>query len=170
MKKLLLCSGPTDSPYGNDGWFRVDGKEEFRPDFVSELPPIPKEVADMGPWDRIALIHGIEHFYVWDAFALVQQCLSLLSNEGELILEQPDLQKCCEYFDSPQSILGIYGYTGSCDPAMAHRFGYTPHMLTNLVKRAGFEEVRIERPLFHNIDRDFRLVAIKKGFPENAVQ
>ena len=40
----------------------------------------------MGPWDMIALIHGIEHFYSWEAPELLRQCWEILTPGGQLIL------------------------------------------------------------------------------------
>lgn len=161
MKKLLLCSGPRHAPYGLDGWFRVDGERGVMPDIVATLPPVPDDLRQMGPWDMIALIHGIEHFYSWDAFELIRGCFELLRPEGQLILEQPDLEKCMWYFDDPQYMKGIYGEQSYREPSLVHRYGWTPRTLTNMVRQAGFKETMIEKAIFHFPPRDFRLVAIR---------
>jgi predicted SAM-dependent methyltransferase len=143
-----------------DGWFRVDSNKAFEPDLVASVPPIPDAVRKAGPWEIIGLIHGIEHFYVWDAFELVKQCHSILEPNGQMILEQPNLEACMASFGSPESMLGIYGEQSYRDPALAHRYGYTPKTLTNMVLRAGFSRAVIEPAQFHRPERDFRLVAI----------
>ena len=159
LKKLLLCSGGILSPYGQDGWFRVDGNPMYDPDLVATLPPIPDVLREMGPWDRIALIHGIEHFYRWNAVALVKQCREILVPGGQLILEQPNLATCIVRNDSEMELRGIYGETAFCDPAMIHRFGYTPESLTKMVRRTGFATTVIEEAHFYTKHLAFRLVA-----------
>lgn len=161
MKKLLLCCGPKKSPYGEDGWFRVDANPAVRPDLIADLPPIPDALRQVKPWDMIALIHGIEHFYIWDAFQLVRECYELLAPGGQLILEQPNLEKCIWYFDDPRFMKGIYGEQCHRDPSLVHKYGWTPQTLTNMVRDAGFQQTVIEPAVFHFKERDFRLVAIR---------
>jgi predicted SAM-dependent methyltransferase len=159
VKKLLLCSGPRQSPYGEDGWFRVDSNPVVRPDLLASVPPIPYELRERGPWDIIALIHGIEHFYRWEAPEVMRGCWELLSPGGQLILEQPNLEKCMD--TSERSMLGLYGEQSYKEPTLVHRWAYTPDTLTELALQAGFAKTVIEPARFHFPPRDFRLVAIR---------
>ncbi len=161
MKKLLLCSGPRQSPYGQDGWFRVDSDAGSEPDLVATVPPIPDAVKAMGPWDMVALIHGIEHFEWWDAVELLKDINGILAPEGNLILEQPNLETCLGHLDDPAYLGGIYGDVTRKEPAMRHRFGYTPNLLGAFLTRAGFSQVHVERAVFHRPERDFRMVAVR---------
>lgn len=145
-----------------DGWFRVDSNSATRPDLIATVPPVPYILRDKGPWDIIALIHGIEHFYQWEAAELVRQCWEMLTpNGGQLILEQPNLEKCVQSYQSERGMMGIYGDQSWKEPGLAHRYGYTPQTLRTLTLEAGFTRTVLEPAQFHYPPRDFRLVAIR---------
>ena len=132
---------------------------ETKPDLIAKIPPIPEEVRSMAPWDRIALIHGIEHFYFWEARQLIQELRPLLAADGILILEQPDISVCAAHMNIPAFRDGIYGDSAKPTAEYAHRYGYTPATLVNMVRDGGFSRIVYGMPLFHNVVRDFRLEA-----------
>ncbi len=151
MKKLLLCAGPRSAPYGQSDWFRVDSDPRVEPDLICSVPPMPVKVRAMAPFDRIALIHGIEHFYPWDAFQLLVECRDMLAKDGILILEQPDLSKCNSKAE------WIFGDPDHCNPDMLHKWGYIPATLSEMLMGAGFKRTLVKPALFHDPARDFRI-------------
>ena len=166
MKKLLLYSGPATAPYGNDQvdpWIRVDNDASVNPDVISYVPPIPSSLA--GPWDRIALIHGIEHCYPWDALALIADIHKILVPGGIAIFEQPNLTKCAEHASSKDAArvrFGLQGLFG--DPSsvgMMHHWAYSPETLGALLRQHGFSRIAVKAALFHVPDRDFRIEATR---------
>ena len=161
MKRLLLCAGPRNGPYSTDRWFRVDCDPRVEPDLVARVPPIPQELKDHGEWDTIALIHGIEHFAVWDVRRLLAELCPLLKVGGTLILEQPNIAVCSAHLDNPVYYNGIYGDPVGDRDDMLHKSGHTPESLAAEVVRAGFRDPVTGAPLFHHPERDFRLVATR---------
>lgn len=160
-KKLLLCAGPRFGPPGGEGWFRVDIDPRVEPDLVASVIPLPDQVREMAPWDKVCLIHGIEHFTEWDAFDLLCQVREILKPGGVLIMEQPNLEVCVQHLDNPVYYGGIYGDVRRREPGMRHLSGHTPKSLTAMVMRAGYSESLTREPLFHHPERDFRLVATR---------
>lgn len=161
MKKLLLCSGRREDPYGDSDWFRVDRNPRVEPDLIAGILPLPIRVINNRPWDRVALIHGIEHFYPWEAEALVREIVTILKPDGVLILEQPNLLKCVEMVTAGEhdGTVGLYGDPSHEDTGMMHRWCYTPQTLANLVLHCGFSKAVMKKALFHNEERDFRMEA-----------
>jgi predicted SAM-dependent methyltransferase len=93
----------------------------------------------------------------------------VLKPGGLLVLELPDLFKCCKNFladmgDNPRnSLWGMFGDSKHTDPLMLHKWGYTPETLGKILKQAGFVKVRQANPQFHarRLNRDMRLEARK---------
>lgn len=161
LVKLDLAPGDKT----NAGYLRVGYSPDF--DFVCdvrELKPIPDSFAD-----EAMAIHVVEHLLPWELLGALVEWKRVLKPGGLLVLECPDLYKCCRNFvrdwgENPRSsILGIYGDPGYCDELMLHRYGYTPETLAAVVRKAGFIKVREKAPKFHarRLDRDLRLEARK---------
>ncbi len=166
--KLILCAGPSD--YGPE--FKThDGMPEFGTDYVATLPPLPAEIMER-QWDEIYLIHGIEHFYLWDAMILLSNMHEALAPGGLLVLEQPNVRTCAEVFlglKKPMTRIeehsGIGGIYGGPTPFLAHKYGWTPESLTEACISVGFspEKVKSGNGIAHPCayGRDFRIEATK---------
>lgn len=168
MKKLLLCAGPTRPA----GYVRLDANPEHDPDILAALPPLPAEAR--GPWDEIALIHGIEHFWRWDAGALLVDLHAALRPGGKLVLEQPNLEAAARVLlglEAPQykgllesAMWPIYGDPAHRDPGYCHRWGYTPETLRDLLREvAPWSRIDVLPQQFHAyaLGRDFRVEATR---------
>lgn len=170
--KLNVCCGKRVM----DGWTNID---------VVRAPDAPRDpevlcdvVAGIPLQDACAsvvmCVHGFEHFYRWHAEQVLDDWYRLLKPGGLLILELPDLVKCCQnYIDGkmrggkdPDQLArwGIYGDPRTNDPFMNHRWGYSPAELSAILQRHGFKEVK-ELPTQHHPagrkHRDMRLEATK---------
>lgn len=169
-EKLILCSGP----YVYSGFKTLDCNPDYQPDFCVVLPPFPRELRH-GRWSEIYLIHGIEHFYRWEAEELIPQLYEALAPDGLLVLEQPNIEVAMKValglMESPtvkpeaSGMQAIYGDPGYENPWMCHKWGWTPATLTTLVVQSGFNPSRIRtgQGLSRSFagPRDFRLEAIK---------
>lgn len=167
--KLNVCCGKRIM----DGWVNIDvvPTEGATPDILADARKIPLEDACA---DEIMCIHGIEHFYQWEAHELAKECMRLLKPGGLLAIECPDIIKCCENLlrgyampnkDPYQmSYWGLYGDPRTENPYMGHKWGYTPKTLRHFLKLHGFVDLVDEVTQFHpagRVRRDLRMTARK---------
>ena len=166
MKLNIGCGGRRI-----EGFTGVDAVERPGADMVANADAIP--LPD-GSVDEIMAIHLIEHVHLWEAPDLVREWHRLLAPGGRLVLELPDIVKCCKNVVSglfvggkdPEQLgmWGCYGDPRQKDPWMSHKWGYTFKTLQPMVAAAGFIKI-VEKPtMFHpagKVDRDFRLEARK---------
>lgn len=127
---------------------------------------------------EIMAIHLFEHLLPWEAEGVLKEWHRLLKPGGKLVLEMPDLKKCCENVlkllngevimagkDPRQAGLwGLYGDDRLEDVYMLHRWGYTFQTIKPMLERVGFQKIKEHATIYHPIGRDvrdFRVEAIK---------
>lgn len=172
--KINVCAGR----HLLEGWVNVDAVVSTHPKAKGKAPEI---LADMrsiplpdGCADELMCIHGIEHVLPWEAEDAVREWHRLLKVGGTLIIECPDLIKCCKNVISgykvkdkhpdQMGLWGLFGDTGLRDPGMCHRYAYSPSSMTKLLERNGFTKIRSEHPQWHGAGarmRDMRVTARK---------
>ena len=169
-ERLILCAGP----YIYEGFKTLDANPDYKPDYCAVLPPLPRELRD-GRCQEIYLIHGIDHFYKWEAMELMAQVHEALSDGGILVMEQPNLTVVAEVMlgirepmtenKELSGIMAIYGDPGYGNPWMCHRWGWTPDSLTSALLQCGFlpEKIKVCRAMSRPFaeGRDFRVEAKK---------
>ena len=165
--KLNIGAGGRRLP----GYTGVDVVERPGADIVAPAHAIP--LADAVA-EEVMAIHLVEHLLPWDLKTALAEWHRLLRPGGMLVLEMPDLVKCCKNIIDGRmkggkhpDQLGMWGLFGDNryeDPYMLHRWAYTFATLSPLVEAAGFRKI-VERPTqFHPAGRDhrdFRLEARK---------
>lgn len=151
-----------------DGWtncdIQVSPKAPRPPEILCDVKSIPleDECADV-----VMALHLLEHFYQWEAPAVVQEWRRLLKPGGKLILELPNLEAACRNLlkgmKDQMSMWPLYGDPGHKDPYMCHRWGYTPKTVTRFLKQQGFKKIQILKPQTHGrrANRDMRVEAIR---------
>ena len=160
-----------------DGWVNVDVQRSPKaardPEIFAEATKIP---LDDGVADEVMAIHLFEHFHFWDAPKALAEWHRLLKPGGLLVLEMPDVKKCCKnllrLIETPDlkdldslAMYGLYGDPRDQDPWMGHKWGWTPKTLRPLLKKAGFGDFTEPPTQWHAIGRklrDFRIEARKK--------
>jgi ubiquinone/menaquinone biosynthesis C-methylase UbiE len=157
--KLNVCCGSRIYPdYTNVDVTDVAGK----PDILADARDIPLED---GCADELMCIHGLEHFYQWEADDLFIEWKRLLKPGGVLVLELPNFRKACENVVANRMIgkhpdqgtlWSFYGDPRTKNPYMTHRWGYDPASLTALLKKHGFDNIREEPTQHHPVGRQFR--------------
>ena len=150
------------------GWVNCDvqqnPKAPHKLDHLCDARSIP--LAD-GCASEVMALHLIEHFYLWEAPAVLAEWRRLLRPAGKLTLELPNLRKACENVlagrADQMAMWPLYGDPGHRDPFMCHRWGYTPETITALLQANGFSSVQVLPPKTHggNPQRDMRVEAIK---------
>lgn len=146
-----------------DGYLNVDldGQADIYADVIDI--PLPDNSAD-----EILAVHVLEHLERWNAPKALAEWFRLLKPGAMLILELPDVIKCCENIVNgirkEDSIYGLYGDPTMENPLMCHRWAYSENELTELLLAAGFVDVEPKKPIFHcgkKRYRDMRLEATK---------
>src|SRR5690606_36093583 len=93
--KVNVCSGRHVLP----GWVNVDvvvsthKKAKGPPEILADMRkiPLPDNSAD-----ELMCIHGIEHVVPWEAKKALLEWRRILKPGGLLVIECPDLLKCCK--------------------------------------------------------------------------
>lgn len=157
------------------GYTGVDVVKRPAADIVAPAGKIP--LAD-GSCEEIMAIHLFEHLLPWEAADVLKEWHRLLAPGGKLVLEMPDLKKCCENIlkqlkgievmagkhPHQAGLWGLYGDDRLRDPYMLHRWGYTFKTIKPILEEAGFRNLQEFRTVYHPIGRDvrdFRVEAIK---------
>jgi predicted SAM-dependent methyltransferase len=154
-----------------EGYTGVDAIKRPAADIIAPADKIPLKP---GTIDEILAIHLVEHVHPWQTPLLLREWARLLKPGGRLVLEMPDLIKCCQNVVSGAMVggkhpdqlgmWGLYGDPRSKDPYMAHKWAWTFATLRPLVAEAGFVDITEAPTQFHPAGRefrDFRLEAVK---------
>lgn len=175
--KLALGSGGATDWLRRCGYVTLDADPATGADIIAEAPPLP----DLGPLELVEAYHFWEHLYWWQAEELAKQIYTALIPGGKLVLEMPDLTKCCRfllgldklpmketapYFPDPRfTTWGIYGaqddpkWTGNI--RQTHKWGYTPKTIREQLERAGFGKIVFADPHTGQPERDMRVEATR---------
>lgn len=154
-----------------EGYTGVDAVERPAADIIARADkiPLPDNCAD-----EIMAIHLVEHVHYWEVPALLTEWHRLLKPGGLLVLEMPDLVKCCRNIvegftyagkhPDQSGLWGLFGDPRQEDPFMGHKWAHTFKTIKPTVEAAGFIKI-VERPTqWHPVGRerrDFRLEAVK---------
>ena len=165
MRKLILCSGRQR----RKGWTTLDANPAYAPDIVATIPPLPDEVSKT-TWHEIELIHGIEHFYLWEAVPLLEELHAALEPGGRLTLEQPNIEYAAKILAgelnppkgksvSQFAMWPLYGDPSHKNKGYCHHWGWTPKTLSCALRAVGFTDITEHKAQHHYPIRDFRLEA-----------
>lgn len=175
--KLLLGCGRRRKA----GWVNIDIDPKNKPDIVaniSKLNHFKNETVSI-----IDSYHVFEHLFLNEANKAVREWYRILKKGGDLYIELPNLARCAEVIltsKNPREIelamMGIYGFDKRVifpngedkEPVFfqVHKYGWTPETITNLLKGAGFKNIKMTEPLqtfrpAYKINRDMRIHAKK---------
>lgn len=155
------------------GFTGVDAVPRPAAEIVAKADSIP--LPD-GSVEEIMAIHLLEHVHLWEAPDLLREWFRLLVPGGTLVLELPDIVKCCRNIadnytmagkhPDQAGLWGLYGDPRDKDTFMAHKWGYCFGTLKPMVEAAGFIKIAEKPTQWHPVGRerrDFRLEARKPG-------
>lgn len=161
---ILLNCGSGSTKW--DGWIGVD----LDPD-ADHVCDIRKLDFDDNIADAICSVHVVEHVYEWEAGPMLTEWKRVLKPGGRLILELPCMDKVIRYMAnvadqktlmSPTfSWWALWGDPSYRNALMTHKWGYTIQMISQLLIKCGYEDVKYEKPRYHFPQRDMRITAVK---------
>ena len=161
------------------GWVNIDSSPDARADLHIDVRRLPDYFAP-GSVSNVLLVHVLGYLRLWEARKLLRDLHVLIHPGGELVLEQPDLAKCCERVlslrDVPRDTLGEYleGVRGifafaleqddAQQPYVPYAFGWTGAHLTYELSVAGFGDISAQPGLMHGYAwRDIRITCRKQS-------
>jgi SAM-dependent methyltransferase len=139
---------------------RVDIEPSVNPDIIADLTDL--SPIQSGSADALWSSHCVEHLYLAQVPGALNEFHRVLSDDGFAVILVPDLQSVAERivadkFDEPIYNSGMgpvtahdmfYGFGPSIaagHTSMAHRCGFTPTILVNLLNATKFAEYGIRR-------------------------
>ena len=144
------------------GWqeVRLDLDPNTSPDITGSVTNL--NLFDTNSIDAVYSAHNIEHLYSHEVLPTLKEFLRVLKPTGFTIITLPDLQRVAELIADDklmdvayQSGMGpisaidmVFGHRGEIangNKLMSHRTGFTRLSLTQVLKQAGFNEVRVMR-------------------------
>jgi SAM-dependent methyltransferase len=145
------------------GYTGVDAVQRPAADIVAPAHAIPLKA---GSVHEILAVHLWEHFHPWQCPKVITEWKRLLRPGGVLVLELPDLVKCCQNVISGAMVggkhpdqlgmWGLYGDPRESDPYMSHRWGWTPKTLEAFLLEHGFTDIEHQPTQWHPAGRDHR--------------
>jgi hypothetical protein len=169
-KKLHLGCG---NEYLED-YINVDISISSKADIVCNISDVEKSLNGLN-FDEILMVHSISYLRHWEVNDFIETCLRILNTNGKLIIELPDLSKCAKVisnadiidFNYLEALRAIFAYDvnehKSKKKYHTYKSGWSSLHLCHELSKAGFKDVRILDPLFHDSQtwRDVRIEAIK---------
>jgi SAM-dependent methyltransferase len=139
---------------------RVDIEESVQPDIIADLTDL--SPITNGSADALWSSHCLEHLFQNQVLGALGEFHRVLSDDGFIVILVPDLQAVADRivtdkFDEPIYISGMgpvsahdmfYGFgpaIAAGQTSMAHRCGFTPTILVNLLNATSFAEYAIRR-------------------------
>lgn len=116
--------------------------------------------------DEIHSIHFVEHVPRLSLENMLIDWHRILKRGGKLVIEVPCLNKIAQNVVNGETnlrltVLGIFGDPNDTKPGMMHLWCYTKEELTECLLQCGFTQVVVKDPVFHVLERDMRLEAVK---------
>jgi hypothetical protein len=137
---MKLYVGSRD--YKPEGYQTVDIDPTNKPDIVADIRNM-SSVAN-GTCDEVVAGHVLEHIDWPDSFAAIAEFGRVLSMGGMVKIAVPDMSALLRMLLSGESsfhVMGlIYGLGGRENTFEAHRYGFTPGMLVDILETLGFGE------------------------------
>jgi len=144
-----------------DGYVNIDMKGGDVECDIRSLPYLDETA------DEIVAIHVAEHFFITDLLAVLTEWHRVLKTGGKLVLELPCWDKVQRLIkaDAPDNFTrwALYGQPKThVDgvPAL-HKWCWSIDEFREMLEAAGFVNIELEQPKFHQPIRDMRWVAIK---------
>lgn len=155
-----------------DGYVNVDLDERKNINYQYVKSDVSSLPFDSDTCDEILAVHVIEHIWLWELKATLQEWLRVLKPGGKVIIECPDIQKAARLLIAgiddfekdaiDAAMRAFYGDHKDREIQGRHKWGWTPRTLARALALAGFKDVKQEPAQYHFKDiRDMRITALK---------
>lgn len=150
----------TTKGFADKSWreVRFDIDESASPDIIGDVLNL--DMIDSNSYDAIFSSHNIEHVYAYQVPLMLKEFLRVLKPGGYFVVTCPNLQAVAKLVAkdrltevayvspagpiTPQDV--IFGHSASLEQGneyMAHKTGFTPKTLRNVLTESGFGSVAI---------------------------
>lgn len=150
------------------GWqqIRLDINPAVKPDIIADTTDL--SAVETASMDAVFSSHNLEHLYLHDTVAALNEMHRVIRPGGFLLITLPDLQQVAQrvadgkltevIYQSPAGPITpldiLYGHQRSVaegNTFMAHKSGFDKHSLSEALLKAGFEEVRVNADPHYNL-------------------
>jgi predicted SAM-dependent methyltransferase len=139
---------------GEETRLDIDGR--CNPDIIASMT----DLGDIGEYDLVYCSHALEHLYPHDALKALREFYRVLKPNGMAWITVPNLTGIEPTFDvvyetdAGRPITGFHMFYGDLYaieefPHMAHRAGYVPETLRQIMEIAGFKVAIAEHSGFN---------------------
>lgn len=155
QKKILDVGCGTNHYKTNEG--RVvtfDIRDDVGADYRGDCRKLPFATESM---DIVHSSHLLEHLARCESIVALREWARVLKPDGELRMLLPNLEWACKQIAAGE--YGIMKTTNVCPmdviyaqqqyPEDFHQTGFTPKLITDLLKQAGFKTIKLDTPLYH---------------------
>lgn len=155
------------------GWVNIDISENSKADRVMDFQTVKNHFKKQSV-SEVMMIHSISYLRLWEARDFFLDIFSLLSDNGKLTLEFPDIVKCSKviagenkienYLEAVRAFYAFdMGQIKNRDNYQPYAFGWSAWHITRELKKTGFSKIIVKDPQTHGpiLWRDTRIEAIK---------
>ncbi|WP_346796465.1 methyltransferase domain-containing protein [Halomonas sp. Bachu 37] len=163
-------AGPERLPecFQQAGWqqIRLDINPAVKPDIIADTTDL--SAVETASMDAVFSSHNLEHLYLHDTVAALNEMHRVICPGGFLLITLPDLQQVAQWvaegklteviYQSPAGPITpldiLYGHQRSVaegNTFMAHKSGFDKHSLSEALLKAGFKEVRVTADPYYNL-------------------
>lgn len=173
----LGCGGQNLAGWINIDNYDFDGQDSSRSGSAYDVKMDIRrlDVADASV-ARILLVHVMEHFVRWEAVEMLQHYFCKLRSGGLLMIEQPDLDACIQWYlkgkeaphiDTPlgrrnMGFTQFYGNQWDRLDYETHRYVWTQPELREVLEGIGYRVLKMDNEArFHQPGRDMFVIAAR---------
>lgn len=145
---------------------RLDINPAVKPDIITDTTDL--STVETASMDAVFSSHNLEHLYLHDTAAALNEMHRVIRPGGFLLITLPDLQQVAQWiaegklteviYQSPAGPITpldiLYGHQRSVaegNTFMAHKSGFDKHSLSEALLNAGFSETRVTADPYYNL-------------------
>lgn len=143
-----------------DGFVNIDVDKRVKPDVIHDLlKPLPFANASVS---EIILQDVLEHFTKEDGTILLSECARVMKPHGMLRIRVPNLLQIVKQYHNYDDVLMLFAYGDTSTNGVwgAHKYGYTPEIMEDVLLQHGLKLLQSDE-----VDTNHIYVAVKLAKP-----